>query len=212
MATFAGFSDRALEFYAGLERDNSKAYWTDHKPTYDAEVGEPMRALVADLASEFGPGKVFRPYRDIRFSVDKAPYKTYQGAFFGAVAGLGYYVQVDAAGLLVGGGFRAHSPAQVERFREAVDDDASGEALAALVSDLKGEGMVIEGARLKTRPRGYPADHARVDLLRYKELMVLHHRGRPDWLASAVALDEIAASWRRITPLNDWIMTYVGPA
>lgn len=212
MATFAGFSDRALEFYAGLERDNSKMYWAEHKPTYEAEVAGPMHALVRDLEPEFGPGKVFRPYRDVRFSLDKSPYKTYQGAILGTVPGVGYYVRVDAAGLLVGGGFRAHSPAQVDRYRQAVDDDASGAALVEMVGRLKQQGMVIEGARLKTRPRGVPADHPRVDLLRYKELMVLDQPGRPDWLRSAAALDEIAAIWRRITPLNDWVMTYVGPA
>jgi uncharacterized protein (TIGR02453 family) len=212
MATFAGFSDRALEFYAGLERDSSKAYWTKHKPTYDTEVAAPMRALVQDLDPEFGPGKVFRPYRDVRFSLDKSPYKTHQGAFLGPVLGVGYYVQVDAAGLLVGGGFRAHSPAQVDRYRQAVDADASGAALVTLIDRLKQQGMVIEGARLKTRPRGFPADHPRMDLLRYQELMVLDHCGRPDWLASAAALDEIAAIWRRITPLNDWVMRYVGPS
>ena len=77
--SFAGFSDRALELYAGLEADNSRQYWSDHKSEWEAEVRDPMRALVAALEDEFGPAKLFRANRDIRFSKDKTPYKTHQG-------------------------------------------------------------------------------------------------------------------------------------
>ena len=71
--TFSGFSDRALELYAGLEADNSRQYWTDHKAEWEAEVRDPMRALVAELEDEFGGAKLFRPNRDVRFSKDKTP-------------------------------------------------------------------------------------------------------------------------------------------
>ena len=101
MGTFAGFSDRALELYAGLEADNSREYWARHKPEWEAEVRDPMRALLAGLEDEFGPAKMFRPNRDVRFSKDKAPYKTHQGALVPVseeTVGVGYYVQVDADG------------------------------------------------------------------------------------------------------------------
>src|SRR4051794_36356830 len=80
---FSGFAADAFAFYAGLEDDISKAYWTAHKKAYDEHVRDPMRALVAELQPEFGPGKLFRPNRDVRFSADKAPYKTHQGALVG---------------------------------------------------------------------------------------------------------------------------------
>ena len=73
------------------------------------------------LEDEFGPARLFRPNRDIRFSHDKSPYKTHQGAFVGVATGVGYYVQVSGDGLAVGGGFRAHSPAETARYRAAVD-------------------------------------------------------------------------------------------
>jgi uncharacterized protein (DUF2461 family) len=78
--TFTGFPDEGLVFYEGLEADNSKTYWTRSKDVYESCVRGPMQALVEALAGEFGPAKLFRPYRDVRFSNDKTPYKTHQGA------------------------------------------------------------------------------------------------------------------------------------
>ncbi len=88
---FKGWPVEALEFYEGLEADNSKVYWTDHKDTYTTAVHGPMAALLSDLAPEFGEGRVFRPYRDVRFSADKSPYKT----SIAATVGSGY-VQLSA--------------------------------------------------------------------------------------------------------------------
>ena len=68
--TFAGFPEEALVFYEGLRADNTKAYWTDHRAVYERAVKAPMQALLDDLEPEFGRGKVFRPYRDVRFSKD----------------------------------------------------------------------------------------------------------------------------------------------
>lgn len=212
MAAFTGFSSQAVEFYRDLEDDNSKAFWTAHKPIYDREIREPMLALLDDVADEFGTGKAFRPYRDTRFSADKTPYKSHQGAFIGRDMGIGYYVQIGPAGLLVGGGFRMHSSDQVEQFRAAIDDDTSGPELERLVAGLREEGFAIEGARLKTKPRGYDADHPRIDLLRFKELMVLKTYGTPRWLGTPAALDEIVDTWRAIRPLTTWVADHVSPA
>jgi uncharacterized protein (TIGR02453 family) len=126
VATFSGFSDRAVEFYAELAANNTRDFWTANKAVYETEVRDPMRALVGELEAEFGPAKLFRPHRDTRFSNDKTPYKTGQAALVGEGTGIGYYLSVDARGLSVGGGFRAHSPVQVARFRGAVDDAATG--------------------------------------------------------------------------------------
>jgi len=119
--TFPGFGDAVVDFYEGLEADNTKAYWTDNKAIYDEQVRAPMVALLADLEAEFGKGKVFRPYRDVRFAADKTPYKTQCGATAGP-----HYVQVSADGLMMAGGYYRMTSAQVARFRAAVDDDRHG--------------------------------------------------------------------------------------
>ena len=113
--TFSGFPDAGPAFYEGLEADNSKTYWLAHKAVYESAIREPMLALVDALEGEFGEARLFRPYRDVRFSADKSPYKTHQGAFTGADTAFGYYVQMSADGLALGGGFRATSTAVTAR-------------------------------------------------------------------------------------------------
>ena len=211
VATFRGFSDRALDFYAALATDNSRSFWGEHREVFESEVRDPMRALVEALEPEFGQCTVFRPHRDTRFSRDKSPYKTHQGAFAGIAPGIGYYVQIDATGLLAGGGFLSHGSDQVTRYRDAVDEQSTGPQLAEIVAVLQGSGFAIEGEQLKTRPRGYAADHPRLDLLRRKSLMAVKTFGAPGWLDSPKALDEVRATWRQVTPLSSWIAANVGP-
>jgi uncharacterized protein (TIGR02453 family) len=207
---FTGFPAEAFEFYEGLEADNSKAYWTAHRELYDTCVREPMAALLAALEAEFGPGHLFRPYRDVRFSRDKSPYKTAQAALVPVEEGIGYYLQLDARGVYVGGGFHHHGPDQVERYRAAVDSDASGKQLQTIVADVTAAGFEVGGERLKTRPRGYDPDHPRLDLLRHKSLTAGRAIGTEPWLGTPEAADRIAAQWRMLTPLLEWIRTYVG--
>jgi uncharacterized protein (TIGR02453 family) len=211
VTTFSGFSERAVVFYAELAANNTRDFWTANKAVYESEVRDPMRALVGELESEFGPAKLFRPHRDTRFSKDKTPYKTGQAALVGEGTGIGYYVSIDARGLTVGGGFRAHSPAQVARYRSAVDDAATGAEVSVLVDGLRANGFDIEGEPLMTKPRGYDADHPRIELLRCRSLMAVRVFGTPGWLAGPRALDEVREAWHHVTPLNEWVAANVGP-
>jgi uncharacterized protein (TIGR02453 family) len=211
MAGFRGFPSDAIEFYATLEVENSREWWAAHKQVYEQSVRAPIEALLTELEPTFGPGKVFRPYRDTRFSADKSPYKTHQGAFVAVDDGLGYYVQLDADGLYVGGGFHHHAPDQVARYREAVDDSDSGSALASVVGDLEASGMEIGGEVLKTRPRGVPEDHPRLELMRHKSLTAGRRHGTPAWLSTRRVVSKVRDDWEAMRPLMDWISTYVGP-
>ena len=202
---FSGFPDSALVFFEGLEADNSKSYWTAHRQTYDDDVRAPMQALLTELEPEFGPASIYRPYRDVRFSRDKTPYKTACAASAGAG-----YVQLSSAGLMVAGGYYRTAPDQVERLRRAVDDDVQGLALERIVEHLRGSGWEIGGDRLKTRPRDYPADHPRIELLRHRSL-VAHHCWEPaDWLHTARALSRVRDAWRQLSDLHGWLERNVG--
>ena len=212
--TFTGFGERVVDFYEGLEADNSKAYWQDHRELYEQDVRAPMEALLAVLAGEFGEfgeGKVFRPYRDVRFARDKTPYKTHCGGVVERGRGGGaYYVQVGADGLMVGGGGFHLQADQLARYREAVDEDRRGEELRQLVDTLaKGE-WEIKGDRLSTRPRGYPADHPRMDLLRHRSLYVVRRWPPDDTLHETACLDRVRDAWRELRPLNEWMADHVG--
>ena len=127
--SFQGWPEEALDFYEGLEADNSKTYWTAHKAVYEAMVLGPMTELLDELAPGFGEPKIFRPYRDVRFSKDKSPYKTHIGALVGDG-----YVQLSAAGLAAGSGMYGMAPDQLDRYRTAVADDQAGAASSSASS------------------------------------------------------------------------------
>jgi uncharacterized protein (TIGR02453 family) len=208
---FEGFPPAALDFYEALEADNTKVFWTENKHVYDSAVRTPLLALCDRLAPEFGAAKVFRPYRDVRFSKDKSPYKTAQGAVLTAGEGGGaHYLQISAAGLLVAVGYHEMAGDQVTRYRESVDDDTLGEQLAAALARVEQAGHTIAGEALKTRPRGYPEHHPRLALLRYKTLTAWHEYPPEPWLHTAEVVDVVAGTWREMAPLNTWLERNVG--
>lgn len=211
MNTFAGIPSEAFRFYAELEENNNRDWWLEHKATYGSAVKEPLTLLLAELESEFGPAKLFRPNRDIRFSPDKSPYKTAQGAFASRQEGVGFYLQINADGLLVGGGYHSHTPAQLARFRAAADASASGAALQGIVDAVAAAGFAVEGEKLKTVPRDFAKDHPRAELLKHKSLSAGVELGQPEWLATPAAREEIAGRWRQLRPLVEWVGRYAAP-
>jgi uncharacterized protein (TIGR02453 family) len=205
--TFTGIPVAALDFYEDLENDNSKTFWTAHKHVYDESVRGPLEELGAALAQEFGPPKVFRPYRDVRFAKDKTPYKTNQGVFFGDSA---RYLHVSAAGLFVAGGYWDTSSPQVTKLREAVADDRTGSQLEKAMTAVRKAGFEIGGNSLSRVPNGYPKDHPRADLLKHKSLTGHRELGAPAWLPTKKALAEVTKAFRSLTPLVDWLDDHVG--
>jgi uncharacterized protein (TIGR02453 family) len=204
---FKGWPAEAIEFFEGLEADNTKTYWQAHKDVYDTKVRGPMDQLLADLGPEFGEGKVFRPYRDVRFSADKSPYKT----AIAATLSEGGYVSFSADGLGVGSGMYMMAPDQLDRYRRAVADDRTGRELEAIVAKGKKAGVEISGHEtLKTVPRGYPKDHPRVDLLRNKGLVAWRHWPVGRWLGTAAAKDRVVKLFRDARPMNAWLEANVG--
>ncbi|CCG04565.1 DUF2461 domain-containing protein [Blastococcus saxobsidens] len=210
--SFAGFPDEGLVFYEGLEADNSKTYWTAHRADYEAHVRAPMAALLEELAPQFGAAKMFRPYRDVRFSHDKTPYKTHQGAVvtLGGRGAGSWYVQISADGLMVSGGCWRLESDQVARYRRAVADDVQGPRLEAEVARLRAGGWDIEGDRLVRVPAGFSADDDRIDLLRHKSLHATRHWTPEDWLHTPAVPTRVRDSWRDLATLNVWLGDNVG--
>jgi uncharacterized protein (TIGR02453 family) len=205
---FRGWPVEALEFFEGLEADNSKTYWHQHKDRYEELVRAPMEELIEELAPEFGEGRIFRPYRDIRFSADKSPYKTNIAANLGEG-----YVQLSADGLGVGSGMWHMAPDQLGRYREAVSEDKPGAALESIVAEAKAAGLTITGHEtLKTAPKGYPKDHPRIELLRQKGLIAWREWPPEAWLGTRRAKDRVVEFLRHAKPLNAWLNSHVGPS
>jgi len=207
---FTGFPVAALDFYDDLEMDNTKSFWAAHKHVYDEAVKAPMQALMAALTPEFAPdgrtAKIFRPYRDVRFAKDKTPYKTHQGAYVAVAPSTGWYVQVSAGGVRTGAGFYEASGDRLAAFRDAVAHDRTGPELERIVRKLEKAGVTIGGERLKTTPRGYDADHPRIDLLRHKTLTVGRDLGFGPEISTPALLDLVRKEWRAYRPLVEWVV------
>jgi len=207
--TFRGWPSEALEFYEGLSADNSKTYWTAHQTVYETQVRAPMEELLAALEPEFGPGKIFRPYRDVRFSKDKSPYKTHLGAWLTA----GGYLQLSADGLAAGCGMYQLAPDQLDRYRRAVAGEPAGRELTDVIAAIEKAGIGVHGhGSLKTVPRGYPKDHPRATLLRHKGLTTWQEWPPAAWLGTAAAKKRILDFLRQSRPLRQWLDTHVGPS
>jgi uncharacterized protein (TIGR02453 family) len=199
---FSGWPEEALDFYDRLAADNTKTYWAEHKAVYEEKILGPMTDLTEELAAEFGEPKIFRPYRDVRFSRDKSPYKTHIGVVIGGAG----YVQLSAEGLGAGAGMWQMDTDQLARYRAAVASDRTGPELERITARIEKDGSTIHGhGVLKSAPRGYPADHPRIGLLRYKGLTTWRQWPVEPWLETAAAKDRLVSFFRTSMPLRTWL-------
>jgi uncharacterized protein (TIGR02453 family) len=208
-AEFGGFGPHVLAFFEGLTVDNSRAYWQANKHVYERDVAGPLRALAEDLADEFGEAKIFRPYRDVRFSPDKRPYK--ENAAIAVEGGGALYVSLSLEGLMIAGGYYQPSRDQLERYRALQDNERVTADHDRLAARLARRGYPLgEGAPLRTAPRGWSRDHPRIEHLRRRSLTVgaVHEPG--PWLHTQECLDRVRNGWRACREWNDWLAGHVG--
>lgn len=204
--TFRGWPEEALDFFDGLEADNSKTYWQAHRHVYEDSVLRPMTELLEELAAEHGEFKIFRPYRDIRFSKDKSPYKTEIAATLGDG-----YVRLAADGLAAGSGMYMMDGEQLGRYRQAVGADSSGPQLEKVIAGIRERGIEVRGHDvLKSAPRGYRPDHPRIELLRCKGLVAWRQWPVEPWLATAGVKKHVAGFLTDTRPLGEWLRQHVG--
>jgi uncharacterized protein (TIGR02453 family) len=215
VADFRGFPAAGLDFFTALAANNNRDFWLANKTTFEASVRDPMIAFLDSVADEFGTFHLFRMNRDVRFSKDKSPYKTAQAAVTETEGGATHYLQLGADGLFVGGGMYHLAKDQLARFRAAVADERTGPVLErAIAAVRKGRVEVSHGfeAPLVTAPKGYPKDHPRIELLRWKGVIAHKQLGAPAWLHTRRAAAEIVKVWRTSAPLVAWLDANVGPS
>jgi uncharacterized protein (TIGR02453 family) len=178
-----------LDFLRDLKGHNNKAWFEGNRAAYDTArthfenfvdqlIGEYGR--VEDLGGITAKDCIMRIYRDTRFSKDKSPYKINMGATIAPggkkSTSLGYHLHMQPHNeTLVAGGLYMPTPEQLARFRMAIDKDAA--AFKAITEDkeFKKYFGILEGEKVKTVPQGYTRDHPEIELLRFKQVMVVHH-------------------------------------
>jgi len=196
---FSGFPREAFSFWKGLERNNNRDWFQAHKAQYEEAVRRPMQLLIDELAPLYGPGKLSRINRDMRFQKEK-PYKDYL-----ATGLAGSYISFSKDGLWVGTGIYKPESAALRQLREAIAADSSGRELTRIIGALERKGFEVDThARLDKPPRGYDAAHPRADLLRMKDIYVGRSFGAAEVAAPSV-LRSVAKAINELEPFREWL-------
>ncbi len=184
--TFPGFADPSMRFFHELDAHQDRAWFLEHKSEYEEQWARPLAGLLAQVApriARFYTGlplrdpKVFRLQRDVRFSLDKSPYKTHvsgllalRGGSEAVEAPAALYVQLGTESF-VGAGAYFMPPPLLKAWRETLLDSRRGAAMARAVDGLTAHGYSISAVgSLKTAPRGVEPNHPRIALLKHKGL------------------------------------------
>lgn len=209
---FAGWPADATAFLAELAADNRREFWEAHRERYTVSVLPPLQALAVALRDEFGKLRIFRPHRDRRFRPDAEPYRTDAGGVLATPGGTPFAVVLSAGGLGVQVGPLVLDGSRLRRYRAGVDGPAGEELEHVLAGLREGPGLVPQPYRpLTGTPRGYPATHPRIGLLRQRGLQVGREWPAGAWLATPEPLERVRVTWRAAAPLAAWLDTHVGP-
>jgi len=194
MDGFERMVDEAVAFFAELERNNSKAWFEPQKDRYTDEIKKPaeffgdlMAEDIARITGQTVKPKLFRIYRDVRFSKDKTPLKTHQHLLWSPVDAPGltpsWFFGMSPRYVMLGMGLMGMDKDKLTAFRALVDRNGD-----ALTDAIKASGAQISdwGAEpLKRVPKPYDADHPHGDLLRRKSF-TLHYDLPEGWRAAGL--------------------------
>ena len=212
---FQGFGPEVFEWFAGLERDNSKAYFTATRDLYEHAVRGGLEAMLDELAMSSAARRASSASsatcasRPTRRPTRRAPTGSSTARRCRAPAST---PSSPSSGLYAGTGYYRLARDQLERFRAAVADDAAGARLEAVTAAAQDAGLELAGQSLRTAPRGYPRDHPRIELLRRKALIAGRALAGEGGIDRDAALDHVAGAWRAAEPLNAWLDEHVGPS
>jgi uncharacterized protein (TIGR02453 family) len=219
-ASFSGFADANARFFRQLARNQNREWFVAHKDEYERGWLAPMKALLDELRDRLegrypcaiGEAKVFRIFRDVRFSRDKSPYKTQVAGYVG-LAGQGGRLPGPVAVYLhlgidtyVGAGQWMMEPAQLDAYRAALLDERSGREIAMRLARLEKDGFVVGSHdALKKVPRGVDPAHPRADLLRRKGLVVSYPRFERRLIVSRDLVAWLVKQTMRAAPVVEWL-------
>ena len=219
---FRGFSDKMLSFFRGLDRNNTREWFTPRKEIFETHVRAPMieaAAAVNEAIKTFAldnaatdPAKcLYRIYRDTRFSKDKTPYKTHVGAIYPRKGlpkhgGASFYFGVSHKGVQIAGGVYEPGPEELAALRQAIAKDQS--RFLKLIRDPKVAKAMepLKGASLSRVPKGYErhADSPMADYLKRKA--IYWYIELPPKLAQSPRLiKEVVTRFKLMSPAMQWM-------
>ncbi len=225
---FQGFPKAAVTFLKQLNSNNDTTWYKEHKSDYEKSVLEPAKAFVMAMYEKLteiapniaadtrtnGAGSIFRIYRDVRFSKDKTPYKTFLGIFFWEgtrkkMENSGFYFHLDPSQnlLMLAAGMHILPKPHLQVFRDAVVDDKLGKGLIQAVEKVAKDGSIeVGGKYYKRTPREYDPEHPMADYLLYNALWTSHQSKIPDALFTSKAVDYCFDRFKTMAPIHHWLV------
>ena len=213
------FTAGTLTFLRALKRNNRREWFNAHRDDYEAQVRQPMTAIIERLAHDFrafAPELVasprvsmYRIHRDTRFSENKTPYKTHVAAVFPPRGlpkheGAGVYFHVSPEEVWVGGGMYSPQTPQLQAVREHIA--ANAKKLRSIVESPGFRRRLgrLEGERLQRVPRGFPRDHPAAEYLKFRQFLA--GAEFPASLATSPKFyATLLAVFREVTPLTRFL-------
>ena len=205
-----------FDFLKKLKQNNNREWFNAHKERFLKE--QDLIAAFADrvlnnlnkhdqIETPSGRAGLYRIYRDTRFSADKTPYKTNWSCSFKRATKQrrgSYYFQLEPEGSFVGGGFWGPVPQDLKRIREDIAYDAS--PLRKILNNASFKAMFgqLGGAQVKTAPKGFDAAHDAIDLLRYKQFLLIRKFSNEEVLRSDFS-NEVAKTFKTMRPFLDYM-------
>ena len=205
-------SKSTIDFLKTIRENNNKPWFEANKDLYLAakddfkNFAEDLRSLM-DKHDHLEKHKIFRIYRDVRFSKDKTPYKSNMSlGFTRATKALrgGYYLHVEPNNIFAGGGFWGPESKDLKRIRD--EFAASDKEIRSIISRpefIKYFGE-LKGDEVKTAPRGYDKEHPAIDLIRKKQFVVMRSFTQKDVLSKNFA-EEVNNTFKAMRPFFDYM-------
>ncbi|MCG8334882.1 MAG: DUF2461 domain-containing protein [Proteobacteria bacterium] len=222
MSEFSGFPKELLTFFKNLEKNNTQAWFNDHKKDYETFVKKPSSDFVIAMGEKLesiAPGikaipkvnqSLFRLNRDTRFSKDKTPYKTNMGIWFWEGDGKrmecsGFYFHLENSKLMLGAGIYMFPKHLIEAYRDAVVDPIRGGLLKKTLKNLEKNGYSPGGKHYKRIPRGYDADHENADYLLFNGFHCGNETSIPKEFHTKELISYAFKEYKKMLPLHEWL-------
>ena len=207
------FEKSSLQFLKELKKNNTREWFADHKPTFK-EAQDNAKALYAAIQAnlnkhdEIDKFKLFRIYRDVRFSKDKTPYQPHFAGSFsrqGKHLRGGYYLRIRPGESFLAGGFWEPNKEDLFRIRKEFElDDTEIRKILKEKSYVKYFGGQFEGEELKTAPKGFDKEHPAIDLIRKKGFIAVRKFSDKEVLATNF-LKEVDDTYKALRPFFDYM-------
>lgn len=205
-----------LQFLSDLKNNNNREWFAENKLNYEkhqaklVSFAEKMMDCLSEhdkIEYKSGKKSVIRVYRDIRFSKDKSPYKTYSGMGFRRSSQLlrgGYYLHIEPGNSFVGGGFWEPNKEDLLKIRKGIEFDESEFRKIITSDEFVSVFGKLKGNQLKTCPKGFSKDSTAIDLLRYKQYL-LTKEFSDDEVIRDTFFDEADQVFRAMRPFLDFM-------